>query len=81
MKIENFDYNAIILSNEERKAFDTVNEVLKNIQDRYSDMEVAHLESVITGECIDPNELARVRGILSFVHSEYFPYQIFKEVQ
>lgn len=80
MRITEYDYKAIMLTQEERNAFDKVNEVLSKVQKIYDKSDVKHLESAITGECVDPAELARVKGILGFFNSEYFAYQIYKVV-
>lgn len=60
----------IVLNEEERRAFETVDRILKEFQLNGTKANIVRLESSITGEYVQTKELARVRGVIGFFSEE-----------
>ena len=65
LNIENT--KAIILTNEQWKAIEVVNNLTKDLDKAYPRETIDYLISPITGEIVDPMEFGRIRGILDFI--------------
>lgn len=75
MRIASHSYDSIVLNESERKAFEIVQNVLRNVQDMYEEDTV--LISQMTGEVTDMDCISRARGVLGFFCSDELPFQIY----
>lgn len=67
MKIKKLFYEKMNLTHEEIECLGVVENILQGLYEAYG--EGMLLTDLFTGECVGINELARVRGILSFIAS------------
>lgn len=67
MKIKKLFYEKMDLTREEIECLGVVENILQSLYESYG--EGMLLTDLFTGECVGINELARVRGILSFIAS------------
>lgn len=74
MKTELTLVERMILTDEEMRSFEIVDRVLREVQDDKGDKAI--LISQLTGECVETEELARVRGVLGFFTEECQVYGI-----
>ena len=68
MVIKKYNFDRIVLSDEERESLNIADKVLETLYNRY--IENIELESQLTGECLGVEEIPRVRGILGML-AEY----------
>ena len=72
LNIENT--KAIILTSEQWKAIEVVNNLTKDLDKAYPRETIDYLISPITGEIVDPMEFGRIRGVLDFISN--YPFKV-----